>query len=118
MARYRREYERLKQRLRRIGYICLGSIAKRWLPCGKTSCVCHRDLRRRHGPYYYWTRKVRGRTESRMLSESIVRLYRDGIRNHRRLDPIIEKMREVSLLAFRAATTDSRDSSRGADRRL
>ena len=107
LVRYRREYERLKKQLRQMGFVCLGSIAKRWLPCGKSSCVCHRDRRRRHGPYYHWTRKVDGRTESRMLPESLVRLYREGIRNHRRLDVIIKKMREVSLLAFQAAKNDS-----------
>jgi len=108
LRRCRQEYERLKQRLRRVGYICLGSIAKRWLPCGKPSCGCHRDPKLRHGPYYHWTRKVAGRTESRMLSESLARLYREGIRSHRQIDAIIEKMREVSLLAFRAARSQSR----------
>ncbi len=107
LMRCRREYERLKKQLRRMGFVCLGSITKRWLPCGKSSCVCHRDRRRRHGPYYYWTRKLAGRTEGRMLPESLVRLYREGIQNHRRLDVIIKKMREVSLLAFQAAKSDS-----------
>lgn len=103
LRRYRREYERLKRQLRRVGYICLGSVAQRWLTCGTPSCACHADPKRRHGPYYQWTRKVNGRTEARMLDESLVRLYQEGIRNHQRLNAIVKKMQEVSLAAFEAA---------------
>lgn len=103
LRRYRREYEHLKRQLRSVGYICLGSVTQRWLTCGTPSCACHRDPERRHGPYYQWTRKVNGRTEARMLDESLVRLYKEGIRNHQRLDAIVKKMQEVSLAAFEAA---------------
>lgn len=99
---YKRAYEKLKAELRKLGYVCLGSIAKRWLTCGQPSCSCHRDPARRHGPYYHWTRKVGKRTESRMLPESMVRLYREGMRNHRRLNATAEKMRALSLLALEA----------------
>lgn len=103
LQRYRRRYERLKAKLRDLGYVCVGSITRQWLTCGKSSCACHHDRDRRHGPYTYWTRKVTGRTQTRLLDESLLRLYGQGIRNHRKLDALIEKMREVSLLAFQAA---------------
>mgnify|MGYP001566166812 CR=1 FL=1 len=103
LRRYDRPYERLKAKLRDLGYVCVGSITRRWLTCGKPSCACHRHQARRHGPYYYWTRKIAERTESRMLDESIIHLYKEGIRNHRNLDTLIKKMREVSLSAFDAA---------------
>ena len=103
LRRYRRRYERLKAKLRDLGYVCVGSITRSWLTCGKPSCICHRDRARRHGPYYYWTRKVAGRTQSRMLDESLLHLYEQGIRNHRKLDALIERMRELSLLAFQDA---------------
>lgn len=44
-----------------------------------------------------------GKTQSRMLPESLVRLYREGIRNHRKLDRVIKQMQEISLLVFEAA---------------
>ena len=102
LRQYRRQYDRLKAKLRDLGYVCVGSITRSWLKCGKPSCVCHQDPARRHGPYYYWTRKVAGRTQSRILDAPLRRLYEDGIRNHRRLDALIERMRELSLLAFQA----------------
>lgn len=102
MRRYRRQYDQLKAKLSDLGYVCVGSIARSWLKCGKPSCICHRDPARRHGPYFYWTRKVSGRTQSRMLDESLVRLYEEGIRSHHKLNALIENMRELSLLAFQA----------------
>jgi len=38
-----------------------------------------------------------------MLDESLARLYQQAIRNHQTLDAIIQKMQELSLLAFQAA---------------
>jgi hypothetical protein len=108
LKRYQREYENLKRELGRIGYICDGSIARYRVSCGRSYCGCRRDPKRRHGPYTYWTRKVRGRTDSRNLPKSLVPLYREGIRNHRRLRRTIEKMRELSLLAFDAAKSETK----------
>ena len=99
---HRREYEQLKRQLRGIGYICLGSIVQRWVACGKEACACHHDPAKRHGPYYQWTRKIRGRTQSRLIPESLIRQYREGMRNHRRVDRILERMREISLRAIEA----------------
>lgn len=108
LRRYQQEYQRLKRHLEDVGYICLGSITQRWMTCGTPSCACHRDPKRRHGPYYQWTRKVGGRTEARWLDDSLVQLYQEGIRNHQRLDAIVEKMRAVSLNAFGAAKIQSK----------
>ena|SRR6516162_5923921 len=105
---YRQEYARLKRELRSVGYICLGSVSQRWLTCGTPTCACHADPKRRHGPYYQWTRKVNGRTQARMLDASLVRLYQEGIQNHQRLDAIVKKMQEVSLAAFGAAKIRSK----------
>lgn len=108
LRRYRQEYQRLKRQLQALGYVCLGSITRRWITCGNQACACHRDPDRRHGPYYQWTRKIGGRTQTRMLDESLVRLYQEGIRNHHRLDAILDKMREVSLAAFEAVKIRSK----------
>jgi len=103
LRRYGKRYKALKVKLQALGYICRGSIARSWLTCGKPTCACHREPAQRHGPYTYWTRKVGGKTQSRMLDETLARLYGKGIRNHRKFDALIEQMEELSLLAFQAA---------------
>jgi hypothetical protein len=108
LRRHEKTYQGLKEKVREIGYICQGSITKRYLCCGKPACACQKDPAKRHGPYYYWTRKVAGKTQSRMLPPTIVGLYRQGIRNHRRLEGILKKMQEVSLQAFEAARIRSK----------
>ena len=102
-----REYERLKEGLRALGYIALGSVAVRRFTCGKSSCACAKDPRHRHGPYYHWTRKVRNKTLSRILPPSIMPLVRQAIRNRRQLNRIIARMLNLSVSAFEAARIDS-----------
>ncbi len=96
LRRCREAYDRLKADVATIGYLCQGTITRRTLSCGKPSCGCRKDPARRHGPYYYWTAKVEGRTQSRMLDPTLVPLYREAIRNHRRLQAALKKMRKVS----------------------
>jgi hypothetical protein len=98
----------LKAEIRNLGFICQGSITERYLTCGKPACACHKDPARRHGPYYHWTRKVRGRTQGRMLPRDVVPLYREGIRSYRRLERILDKMKDLSLSAFEAARISSK----------
>ncbi len=103
LQRHREAYDCLKADVERLGYVCQGTITRRTLPCGKPTCGCRKDPARRHGPYYYWTAKVEGRTQTRMLSPTLVPLYREAIRNHRRLESILKKMRKASLQALEAA---------------
>lgn len=102
-----RRYERLKEQLRGLGYIAHGTIAVRYFTCGKPSCACAEDPNQRHGPYYHWTRKVRNKTQSRILSPSLHPLVRQAIRNRRQLDRIIAKMLDLSISAVEAATIHS-----------
>ena len=36
-------YRELKQRLQEVGFVCVGSLQTRYLPCGNPSCRCHQD---------------------------------------------------------------------------
>lgn len=97
---YQRNLDRLKNEIQNLGYICLGSVTERWMLCGNPSCPCHEDAKQRHGPYYNWTRKVGGRTQGRLLAKETAPLYREGIENNRRINRILEEMRELSLAVF------------------
>src|SRR2546422_3390316 len=65
LRHYRREYVRLKTRLREIGFICEGTLVERWMQCGKPNCACATDRASRHGPYYQLSWKEKGKTVSR-----------------------------------------------------
>jgi hypothetical protein len=64
--------------------------------CGKSYCRCHADPPQLHGPYWQWTRAVKGKTVTRLLTEDQARLYLEWIANRRRLTKILAEMDKVS----------------------
>ena len=89
-------YRELKQQLQEVGFVCVGSLQTRYLACGNPTCRCHQDPAKRHGPYHYWTRKVKGRTVTVLLKQEQVSLYREWIENNRRLEDLIHELRRIS----------------------
>ena len=96
IRRYEEAYAELRRELGAAGFLWVGTVLHQVQVCGKPSCGCLKDPRRRHGPYYVWTRKVHGKTVTRMLTEPEGRLYTAWIRNRRRLDRTIKKMMSLS----------------------
>ena len=101
-------YRELKQQLQDVGFVCVGSLQTRYLPCGNASCRCHQDPAKRHGPYHYWTRKVKGRTVSVLVKQEQVPLYREWIQNNRRLEHLVQEMRRISAQVLSVEADDLR----------
>lgn len=109
IRKYETAYAALRRDLARTGFLWVGTVLHQYTVCGKPYCRCLKDPRHRHGPYYVWTRKVQGKTVTRMLPDAEGRLYTEWIENRRRMDKTITKMRSLSkrlapLLLRRAAT--------------
>lgn len=96
---YERTYRALARELAGIGFISQGSVVVRHTTCGKPGCRCQKDLSKRHGPYYQWSRAVAGKTVSRRLTEREAELYRGWIANRRRLEEIVARMEQISAAA-------------------
>src|SRR6266498_297103 len=96
LAQLTRRYRELKDRLRELGFVAPGSVIERYTVCGAESCRCKADPPQRHGPYYQYTRKVAGKTVSRLISAEQVDQYRQWIANRRALDEITADMDDVS----------------------
>jgi hypothetical protein len=58
-------FRQARQQLQQLGYFLKGTVLKRMMKCGQPNCACHRDASQRHGPYFEWTYKVKGKTEQR-----------------------------------------------------
>jgi len=104
LDRWKAQYEALKRSVEQFGYVFPGSVVERYMPCGKPNCRCAADLRHHHGPYYEWSRKVRGKTMTLRLGEEQARLYKGWTKNDRKLKRVFNQMRAVSLLAGQAQT--------------
>jgi hypothetical protein len=92
-------YEQLKSTLLRVGYFRRGSLVKRFMVCGKPSCACHGSPPRLHGPYYQWTRKVKGKTQTVFYTRQQAELLSRWIAAGREIEHIVSQMERLSLRA-------------------
>lgn len=95
----RKEYERVKARIQKVGFIAKGTLVQQRLTCGNPNCCCHKDPGKLHGPYYYLSWKEKGKTVGRLLPPVKARLYRDWIDNRRTIAAIMEEMYTISRKA-------------------
>lgn len=103
-VRYRKEVSRLDD----LGFFCRGSVLKVFLPCGKQGCRCQATPPKLHGPYYRWTRKVRGKTITRHVGAKQARLLRQWIANGRRVDVVLRRLERISEDAIDRALAQAR----------
>jgi hypothetical protein len=94
----RADYETLKARIAEIGFVCEGSLVKRYTTCNNPNCRCAEPAGR-HGPYWQLSWKQDGRTVSRLLSADQAQLYQEWIANRHRLDGLLADMRYLSRRA-------------------
>jgi Family of unknown function (DUF6788) len=104
LARLERRYRELKKRLQGLGFAVAGTITERYTMCGKANCRCHADPPQRHGPYYQYSRKVAGKTTSRLITAEQADQYRQWIANRRTLDEITAAIDEISHQAAELST--------------
>jgi uncharacterized protein DUF6788 len=90
------KFESLKKELLDLGFLCVGSVSSVYRPCGKQNCRCQSDPEFRHGPYYQWTRKIKGKTVSRFLNEENAQECLAWIANQRKLEAIVKEMQDLS----------------------
>ena len=94
----RARYAAAKAALAGVGFTCEGSLVERYTSCHNPNCRCA-DPNQRHGPYYQLSWKEAGKTVSRLLSAEEAALYREWIDNRRRLESVLEEMRDLSCQA-------------------
>ena len=87
--------ERIMAEFADLGAVLPGSLSARRLTCTHAGCHCHNDPPQLHGPYWYWTRKVAGKTVSKVLSSEQAEEYRRLIDNDRRLRSLVRELERV-----------------------
>jgi uncharacterized protein DUF6788 len=81
-------------------YALPGSLASRYMRCGKANCRCKADPPVLHGPYHHWTRTVAGKTQTRTLTPEQAARYQPWFDNARRLRDLLADLEARSLQAF------------------
>src|SRR5436305_15348919 len=82
-------FAQARQELLPLGYFLKGTVLKRMMKCGHPNCACQRDASHRHGPYFEWTYKVKGKTVNVKLSPQAAPSYQAATQPHRRLKPAL-----------------------------
>jgi hypothetical protein len=102
-------FRQARQELQQLEYFLKGTVLKRMMKCGQPNCACHRDASQRHGPYFEWTYKVKGKTVNVKLSPQVAPLYQAATKQHRKLKAALARMERLSrtLLARLAKQTDN-----------
>jgi hypothetical protein len=92
-----KKYADLQKQFIQIRYICNGSIMYLYRKCGKPNCGCKDNPQMRHGPYFIWTRKEKGKTITRSLSEKQAERCLGYIKNFKKIEKIIEEMKKTTI---------------------
>jgi hypothetical protein len=95
----RRARQQLAAALAELDFVLPGSIVERRTRCGTAGCRCRADPPEMHGPYIQWTRKVEGKTVTRLLSPDQLARYQAGFDNARRLRELVAQLEALSLRA-------------------
>ncbi len=91
------QQRRITAALGKIGLALPGSLTVRAYRCGKANCRCRAEPPQLHGPYAFWTRKVDGKTVTRILSEDELTDYQPLFDNARKLRALVNELQELTL---------------------
>ena len=89
-------FRQARQELQQLDYFLKGTVLKRMMKCGQPQCACHRDPAQRHGPYFEWTYKVKGKTVNVKLSPQAAPLYQAATKQNRKLKAVLTRMERLS----------------------
>ena len=101
LSRYAQRFRELKQELLRLEYFCKGTVLQRRVKCGKAHCACRHDPAKRHGPYFEWTYKAKGKTVNVKLTPKVAPLYWAASQQHRKLKSLLNRLERLSQRVLR-----------------
>ena len=80
-----------------LGLALPGTLTQRHVRCGRANCRCHADPPVLHGPYWQWTRKIDGKTVTRLVPDDQLDDYRQWLDNDRRLRALVAELEALTL---------------------
>ena len=87
---------RIAAGLAAVGFALPGTLTERMTRCGHPGCRCHADPPQPHGPYHQWTRKINGKTVTRILTDDQLADYQPWFDNQRRLRALVTELEKLS----------------------
>jgi len=100
MAEDLRRFEELKAALAQIKYFSKGTVLARMVKCGRPQCLCAVDPKKRHGPYFEWTYKEKGKTVNVRLTAKTAPIFRNAAKQYRTLKSNLARLEKLSRQAI------------------
>lgn len=86
-----------KAKIIQLDWILKGSVLKQYKQCGKINCLCMKNRKYWHGPYYIWTRKEKGKTVTKTLTHKQAKYVQNAFLNIKKINQYLEKWKTASL---------------------
>lgn len=87
------ERDRLWHQLSQCGDMRKGSITETYRRCGKKTCWCHRKEQSGHGPFYAYTTKVNGKTQTVQLRPGpLLNKYQKEVQTYREFRRLCDEL--------------------------
>jgi hypothetical protein len=102
-------FRQARQELHQLDYFLKGTVSKRMMKCGQPQCACHRDPSQRHGPYFEWTYKVKGKTVNVKLNRQAAPIYQAATKQNRKLKAVLARMERLSRTALARLAKQAED---------
>jgi hypothetical protein len=99
LVAYAQQFAGLKRELEDLRYFCKGTVLKRMMKCGQQRCACQEDPAKRHGPYFEWTYKAKGKTVNVRLRPDEAPVYKAATQQYRKLKSLLGRMERLSRKA-------------------
>ena len=99
--RYAQRFRTLKREFQQLEYFCKGTLLKRMMKCGKAQCACRQDPAKRHGPYFEWTYKAKGKTVNVKLARDVMPMFRAASHQYRKLRSLLNRLETLSQTVLR-----------------
>ena len=99
--RYAQRFQALKREFHQLEYFCKGTLLKRMMKCGKAQCACRQDPDKRHGPYFEWTYKAKGKTVNVKLTRDVMPIFRAASHQYRKLRSLLNRLETLSQTVLR-----------------
>ena len=112
-----RRIAEIRDALAALEFVCSGTLLERTKTCGKPNCRCAQDPNERHGPYYEWSRRSKGRLVHRVVTPAQAKVLREAIANHRRILKLLEQWERQTARVIDALDDPKRKKRRSLHRR-
>ena len=100
-----RRIESIHWQIAAMGLVAQGTVTKRTKVCGRPNCRCAQDPEARHGPYYEWTRREKGRYVHTVISAEQAQKLATAIDNNKRVLTLLTRWSTETARVLKIASS-------------